>query len=239
METRDTTTGIRLRYSLISLLLLMTVIALSLALLNETFRRLPLKRKLERLQREVGAVMIAEPSTLYVQPLNDSFDSRLQSRWRAYVPPGRKGEVVVAIQQPDKNRIGRLMMALDAGESGFELIAVPPIKGQGTAWMYHLRQPMSSRAVAISGPPPPWISIEVAERGLEFANFDSKLGAAEGRELTLMNVSEHTAEVPVRIVVSVKHYPKGKSPRSTAFAGHSKLFRSQPVQVVRPESASE
>ena len=157
METQNIRTRKRPRYSLFSLLLLMTVIALSLTLWSETTRRIPLQRQIENLRREVGEVRVAEPNKLYVQPLEDSFDRRLQHRWRAYVPPGREGEVVVEIQQPDKNRVGRMTMALEPGESGFELVAIPPIKDQGTVWMYHLRQPMSSRAGGSSGPPPPWI----------------------------------------------------------------------------------
>lgn len=148
------------------------------------------KREVESLRSEVGTVAVAEPSNLYVQPLDDSFDSRLQFRWRVYVPPERKAKVVVEIQQPRNNWLGHLSMALESGETGFELVAMPPlISDVTTAWQYKLRQPMSGRSNGVSGPRPPWVNDELASGGMAFEDFDPSQGAAEGNTLTLMDLS--------------------------------------------------
>lgn len=226
----------RPRYSLLALLGLMTLTAFIYTVWGETKRYLPLKREVESLRSEVGMVAVAEPSKLYVQPLDDSFDSRLQFRWRVYVPPERKARVVVEIQQPRYNWLGHLSMALESGETGFELVAMPPIISDvTTAWQYKLRQPMSGRSNGVSGPRPPWVNDELASGGMAFEDFDPSQGAAEGNTLTLMDLAASSPETPTRIVVRVKHYPQGQSPASNGSARQSKLTRSPRVETDRAE----
>lgn len=226
------------RFSLLGLLLLMSIIALSLALWTETSRRLPLQREIDSLRREVGEVKVADPSMLYVQPLGKPFDSRLQFRWRVYVPSGHKGEVIVYIEQSDRKRAGHLTLALESGETSVELVVVPPFKGQGTAWMYRLGQSASNRAGGRSGPRPPWLDSEAIEEGLAFDDYDPTQGITSGSETILMDQSGQSAEQSSRVLVKVKHYSQGKSPGSAASAGHTKLLPSRPQESILGEAES-
>ncbi len=222
MESPEPTPPLRPQISLLSLLLLTALVALGLALWGESSRRLPLEREIKALQLEVGEVTVADPTRMYVQPLERSIDSRMHFRWRAYVPPERAAEVTIEVQQLDKNRMGYLTMSLDAGESGFEFATLPSIPG--TLWMYQLGDPASERKGATSCPKPPWLAKSGRTEGLAFKDFDTKAGVAEGKVATLMDlVGESDDGERVRVIVKAKHFPQGQTPPKSAGAGHRKI----------------
>ncbi|TWT95903.1 hypothetical protein Pla108_29800 [Botrimarina colliarenosi] len=227
METPESKPRLRPRISLLSLLLLTAIVALSLALWGESSRRWPLEREIQALRREVGEVAVADPTKMYVQPLDNSVDNRMHFRWRAYVPPGRAGVVTVLVQQPWKNREGYLTMTLDAGDSGFELVTLPAVAGD--LWMYSLRSSSTVRRSGSSNPRPPWLGQGGEPVGLTFDDFDPQPGVAEGHEAALMDLAGQSENgEPVRVIVTAKHYPPANLPPSSNSAGHQKLNKNQP-----------
>lgn len=236
MEAPEPKPRLRPRFSLLSLLLLTAVVALSLSLWGESSRRLPLQREIEALRREVGEVSAADPRRMYVQPLERSIDSRMHFRWRAYVPPGRSAEVTVEVQQLDENRMGHLTMRLEAGETGFEFAILPSVPG--TLWMYQLGDPASERRGATSGPKPPWLANGARTEGIDFKDFDAKPGVPEGQDATLMDLVGNSDDGQrLRVIVKAKHYPEGSSPNSSFAGGHRKIAAPSGAPRAAPPSA--
>lgn len=213
------------RISLLNLLLVTSVIALSLSIWGETSRRMPLEREIAALRREVGTVTVGDPTRMYIQPLAKSVDSLMHYRWRAYVPPNLAGEVTVEVQSLNEKRMRFVTMRLDSGESGFEFVTLRSVSG--TLWNYQLRNPASERRGATSGPKPPWLVKEGKSVGLAFKDFKTKSGIGEGQEATLMDlIGNSDGGEAVRVVVTARLYASGKSPSSSCRAGRRALLLS-------------
>lgn len=226
------------RISLLNLLLMTSVIALSLSIWGETSRRLPLEREIDALRHEVGTVTVRDPTQMYIQPLAKSVDALMHYRWRAYVPPNLAGEVTVEVQQQNEMRVSFVTMTLDSGESGFEFVTLRSVSG--TLWNYQLGNTASERRGSTSGPKPPWLVKGGKSIGLAFKDFKTKPGISEGQEATLMDlIGKSDDGEAVRVVVSARLYASGKSPSDDCRVGHRPLLLPFEWKLTPPPPAKQ
>lgn len=226
MEASEAKPKRRLRISLLSLFLITALVALSMALWRERQSTGVYRREIAGLRREVGQVVVADPTKLTVQPLDDSVDSWRHFRWRAYTPPGQYGEVELTIasdKKPLKRR--RATLRLGPGEMNFDVSAFQ--HPGGGAWMYWLRQPFASGGGVIAAAPP-WIGAGVSMREL----FDPKSppqAIAEGETLELLRFDRRIENgEQVEVVITVKHFASGKQPNSSSSASTEPVPASLP-----------
>lgn len=235
----------RPRLSLLSLLLIVTVVALSLGIWRERQSTERYRRKIAGLQNEVGSVTVADPTKLTVQPLDDAVDSWRHFRWRAYTPPEHFGQVVATIwTDAEPQRQKRLTLRLDPGEMNFDF-SVLQHPGADT-WMYGLRQPLHRGGVS-SGPAPPWIGGPIPVQDI-FDRTGPRVAIGRGSEAELLSARRVNADgqtVEVRVVV--RHLDPENGPKAVSSAGAeaapvsapSVMIRSEPFQPTRDHASPE
>jgi hypothetical protein len=83
---------VRLRFSLLSGLLFVTIVALAIVVVLQSRRLWPLEREVRRLRAEVGALSIDDRAVTHATQLRQQ-DLNLW-QWRIYLPPGRPLKLV-------------------------------------------------------------------------------------------------------------------------------------------------
>jgi hypothetical protein len=176
------------RLSLLTIILLMSLIAMALGLWQQHLRIAPLQARADRLEAEIGVVQVEDPNRFYASHLLSSLDVFRHVRFRVYVPEGRLGQAVLRVKAAGAGRTseGVCTVGLPVGRSTLEFYVNRDAAGD--EWEYQLRSSDGGGSIYGSGPMPPWFADDGSPLGMRWRAIPPE-GLGEGESWKVIESS--------------------------------------------------
>ncbi len=189
----------RPRISISTALLLMTIVALTLAVAQAWREVGPLQIRIRALENETGYLAVEDPSKIYALAVHNVADDSNTWKWRVHLPPDRKYLLHMTAAKLDHQNVPNIADSTFWLESGDLVIEAAAVKDQDGNWILRNaiehRNPDGSQGDRSSssvnlGPDAPWANGNTISSGI--GQSDGPLDPEKRLELLRVRANDPT-----------------------------------------------